>query len=412
MRADAAILFLVLAAARPAVAEPRLSTTTAVQLDEGLKALYSLDYPQSRAAFHRLIELEPESPYGYLFEAGGIWWQSSQEYGLFQDTPTLQGVFEDDVDQALRRADAWIDSPDSAKKAAGYFASGMTLGIKGQWRLMKRHWMEAYFEGKKAIKHLKKCLKADPDFVDAHLGLGVFEYQTAHLSGIARLGILFGLRGNEKRGLEEIRLAADRSRDSGRQAAELLAQIDIVDRGDFADAQALLARLRRDFSGSPYFLFLEMIVRHRLGDWDGSLALGRELYRVVAADPASFRPKWLTLVCGLSGPDCLARPDVERGLAWIDHALAATSGEKVDGFQTLLRLFRGNALDVLNRREEAVAEYKRCLELPPFDFVHERAHACLAAPCGRYEIIGRLRALSKEGPAEAPRGNGIVTPER
>ena len=75
----------------------RTSPATQAQLDEGLNALYSLDYVQARRASRKLIELEPDNPFGYLFEASAIWWQASQEYVLFKDTPTLQGLFEQDV---------------------------------------------------------------------------------------------------------------------------------------------------------------------------------------------------------------------------------------------------------------------------------------------------------------------------
>lgn len=386
------------ARAASAISGPSLSTAAAAQLDEGLARLYSLDYAKSRAAFRRLIELDPENPFGYLFEAGGIWWQSSQEYGLFTDTPTLQGLFEEDVDAAQRKADAYADSDDLQTKVDGYFVSGMALGTHGQWRLMRHHMLDAYFTGKKAVKHLKKCLKLAPGYSDARLGLGVFDYQTAHLSGVAKLGILFGMKGNEKRGLENIAYAMEKSPTAGRQAAQLLSQIYVIDMHDYGRALPVVQRLRRDFPDSPYFIFLEALLRHRLGDWAGSLALSRELYARIEADPAAFRAKWLTLVCGLSGADCLAKGDADLALTWFDRALDATAGETPTGFHTLLHLFRGQLLDALDRRDEALAEYRRVVALPGIDDAHERAYACQSSPCGRAEILRRLRALSKIEP--------------
>lgn len=380
---------------RPAAAGPHLSPVAEVQLDEGLTRLYSLDYVQSRAAFRKLIELEPDNPFGYLFEAGGIWWESSQEFGLFKDTPTLQGLFEEDVDAAQRKAAAYIGSRDPQTRADGYFVSGMALGTLGQWRLMRGHWMEAYFAGKKAIKHLKKCVKLDETYYDAELGLGVFDYQAAHLTGVAKLGYLFGMHGDEKRGLAEIQLAADKARYANRQAAEFLLCIYLIDRHDFERALPLVQKLRGDFPGSPYYVFLEALLRHRLGDWDGSLRLGRELYARIEESPAAFRPKWLTLVCGLSGANCLEKSDAERALAWFDHALETSSKEKPGGFHALLHLFRGQLLDSLERRGEAVSEYRKTLTLPDADFTRQRAAACLASPCRREEILERLRSLSK-----------------
>ena len=381
-----------------AAAGPHLSPAAAAQLDEGLTRLYSLDYAKSRAAFRRLIELEPENPFGYLFEAGGIWWESSQEFGLFKDTPTLQGLFEEDVDAAQRKADVAIDSKDPQARADGYFASGMALGTLGQWRLMKGHWMEAYFDGKKAIKHLKKCVKLDPTYYDADLGLGVFDYQAAHFSGVAKLSFLLGMRGNEKRGLAEIQLAADKARYANRQAEEFLLSIFISDLHDFARALPVVSKLRLEFPQSPYYVFLEALVRDRLGDRDGSYALGRQLYAMDAANPGDFRPKWLTLICGLSGPACLDRDDAARALPWFDHAIEASAKEAPDGFRALLLLFRGQIHDLLGRRGEAVADYRQAEILPDIDSSRAWAAACASAPCGRAEVLRRLRALSKAQP--------------
>ena len=106
----------------------------------------------------------------------------------------------------------------------------------------------------------------------------------------------------------------------------------------------------------------------------------------------------MTLVCGLSGPDCLNKDAAAQALPWFDHAIAATDQEKPDGFHALLHLFRGQLLDVLDRRDEAVAEYRQVSAFPDFDSSRERAAACAAAPCGRDEALRRLRSLSKIDP--------------
>ncbi len=401
MRINSLVLLLTLVPGLAFAGGAHTSPVAEAKLDEGITALYGLEYAQARRASRKLIELEPDNPFGYLFEAGAIWWQASQEFGLFKDTPTLQGLFEQDIEAGVRKSEAYIDSKDKQMKADGYFVSGMTLGVRGQWNLMKGKWLDAYFDGKKSMKQLKKVAKLDENYEDVYLGLGVFDYQAAHLSGIAKLGILFGMRGDEKRGLERIQRAVDKAGFARRQAAQMLSSIYLIDLHDDARALTLVQGLRKDFPNSVYFVFLEAMLRHRLGDWDGSLVLGRELHKTIAADPKAFRPKWLTLVCGLSGADCLAKGDMERTLTWLDHALDSTSkdsaaGPKPDGFQTMLHFLRGQTLDILGRRDDAVAEYKKVEALPALGETKEIARACLEAPCDRAATLKRLRAMSKE----------------
>lgn len=408
-------LWLLLGALLPApAAHAALSAEAQQALQAGLKDLYDLNYSQSRADFHKLTVAEPDDPFGYLFEAGGIWWESSQEYGLFQDTPALEGLFEQDVQASIRTAGAWADAKDDARKADGNFALGIALGTEGQWRLLRRQWMRAYFEGKKAIKHLRKALKVDPEYYDVDLGLGVFDYQAAHMSGVLKVAsALGGMRGDENRGLAELELALARSRYSKPQTAVFLASIYIVDRHDPQNAERYIAVLRQMYPESVYFQFLELALKQALGDWDGSLADGRLVFEQARLAPESFNPKLLTLVCGMRGPACLQRSDVAEAALWLGHAVdsvrepargprrtraARAKAEDELAFLSMLHLYRGYSRDLLGQRQEAVADYRWVLAHPDFLDGHARARQLLDAPLTKAAFLSYLRAQSQADP--------------
>ncbi len=388
---------LLLLAAAPLQAG--MSPVAETQLDEGLRHLYNLDYEKSRAAFRRLIEIDPEDPAGYLFEAGAIWWQSDMERGLFKSTPTLQGLFEQDVEAAIRKADKLQAGKDREKRADGYFVEGMALGTRGQWEMLRGHWVQAYFDGKKAVKNLKKTLRLDGEYHDAYFGLGIFDYQVSRFSGLLKgIGALIGMRGDEERGLDRMRLASLSGRYTKRQAAQFLLSIYLFDKRDWAGALPLAERLRGDFPESPYFQLVETVLRFRLGDWDGSLVQGRKLFDRLASDPKAFDRKLMSLACGLSGDKCLAAEDVERALAWLDRALASAAREKPGPWQTFLHLYRGYALDILGRPQEAGREYQKVLAHPDLLGCRARARECLKAPCDADALKRYFLALSKGEP--------------
>lgn len=380
----------------PAAAAARLSTAAESNLDAGLRQLYELDYEASRASFRKIIEAEPDNPFGYLFEAGQIWWQASAEYGLFKGTPTLQGLFERDIEAALLKAKPGLKSKDPETRADAYFASGMALGTKGQWDILRGRYLHAYFSGKKAVKRLKKCLKIDRNYYDAYLGLGVYDYEAGHLPGVLKLSFLVGIRGDAKRGLERIQLAADKGRYGSRQAVQFLASIYIVDERDYARALPLVQSLRRDFPESPYFQFLELYLRQRLGDWDGSHREAADLFERLRRRPAQFKRKLLSLFCGLSADRCLEPGEIAPVRQWLERAIESDASRN-GVWPVFLHLCAGQAADIAGDRAAAVAHYERTLAAPDELGLRDRARRCLARPCGRDSALGFLRRLSRDG---------------
>ncbi len=368
--------------------------------------MYSLDYERSRQSFRSLIEAEPDNPLGYLFESGGIWWQAAAEYGLFKGTPTLQGLFEQDIEFAIRKAEPWTKSKDEAVRIDGHFVTGMALGTKGMWSSLRGHWMDACLEGKKAVKHLKKCLKLDPEYHDANLGLGVFDYQVGRLPVILRsMALLCGVSGSEKRGLARIRSAMEKGRHASRQAAQFLSTIYFTDQHDYARALAIIEELRAQYPESVYFQFLSGVIRYRLGDWGGSLKEIRNILAAYQSDPAGFQRKLLSLVCGLTGEKCLARGDIERALPWFRYALEKGADADLDPpeSRTLLLLYRGISHDMLSQRVKAKADYEAALAGPDFAGSHALSRECLGAPCDIDTVRSYLRALSRAEPWTRPR---------
>ncbi|MBI5622912.1 MAG: tetratricopeptide repeat protein [Elusimicrobia bacterium] len=365
-------------------------------LSDGIKNLYDLEYEASRGDFRKLIESEPDNPLGYLFESAQIWWQSSAEYGLFKGTPTLQGLFEQDIEFALKKAKPLLKAKDDAVETDGHFVTGMALGTKGMWNILRWNWLAACVEGKKALGHLKDTIKADPEYYDAYLGLGIFDYQAAHLPAVVKpVALLCGARGNEKRGLERMQLAMEKGRYLRRQAAQFMASIYIIDQQDYARALTLIHGLRADYPDSPYFKYLEAVIKFRLGDWSGSLPLVKELSAAFQADPPRFQRKLLTFVCSLSGKDCLCRQDVELAFKFFNYAVENLKPDDPPEWAAMARLYRGHAADMLGKRKDAEADYRWVLDHPAFLDGHLRAADCLKKRCNSDRNLRYLQALSK-----------------
>lgn len=399
----------------PLSARAALTSNAELALDRGVRHLYSLDYTQARADFRKLIELEPDNPFGYLFESGAIWWQSAQEYGLFKDTPTLQGLFEQDVEAAIRKAEPLTRSKDKAQKADGHFVEGMALGTRGQWALMRGHYINAYLDGKRAIKHLKKVSRIDGGYRDVDLGMGVYEYQAAHLSGVAKFSAFIGVRGDEKRGLKLLHSAMDHGRYGSRQAAEFLAIIYLGDKRDWNAALPILQKLRQDIPESVYFDSLELLAQWKLGHNEESFRIARAMFEKTRQDPRGFNRKLLSLACGLTTDHCLDEDQAFESSVWLTAAIDATPEPKrarnakaaapPDGvwpYLSTLHLYRAYMKAALGKADEASADFQWVLQHPDYADGHARAQECQTNGCPSKDLLVYLRSMAREEFIPAP----------
>ncbi|MHB2026869.1 MAG: tetratricopeptide repeat protein [Elusimicrobiota bacterium] len=360
-------------------------------LDQATTSLYNLNYSDCQDSLRKLISADPQNPFGYLLEAGAIWWQSSNEYDLFKETPTLEGVFEQDVRHALKKAGPLAQSSDEKNKANGLFVQGMALGLRGQWLLLRGHWFEAYLAGRGGLKRLRQCLKVDPNYYDADLGLGAYQYQAAKFGRKIKLGFVFRVFGNEKNGIKLISLAKDKGRFASRQAAIFLLTLYLQDKHDYEKALSIAAHLGKSFPASPYFKFLKAMIYFNLGQKGHSYDLGRYLFGEFQKNPGAFEPKVMSLACSFSGNPCLNRGQARGFIRWIDGALAQAPASDAEWISTL-HLLRGYALNILGDSTQARSDYYDVLAGPDIFDWRMRARTCLADGCNRDSILSDLRA--------------------
>lgn len=370
-------------------------------LVEALDALYKFDYPRTRKLGLGFVRRHPENPFGNLFLAGALWWEAATETWYGPPPQTLITEFENQLEQTLKKSKRLIRSQDRRRRTDGYFAAGMVLGLKGQMKLARGKYFGAYRSGKKGMKYLKKCVKIDPEYYDAYMGLGIFDYQVAVLPGVLRFGakLLFRGTGDANRGLRRLRLAIEKGRFASTHAAAFLLTIYIQHERDYDRALSLTRSLLRDFPDSPYFLFVEAALLNRTGDWPASYRSVRSLFERVSADPKTFSRNQLGTICGLAAAACFDRSNLEGAARWLTKALDASAVEGEEAGQNwtaVLRLYRGLTLDILGKRREAQADYGEAVNLPDFGGTRVWGSFCWHRPCNTIDALALLKGRAPD----------------
>ncbi len=377
--------------------------------DEGFRELYALDYDKSQKTFALLERTEPDKAFSYLFDAGALWWQASNERGLFKRRPELLRRFKNDVRLSIKQASALASSADPRAQADGHFILGLAYGARAQSDLLSRHWFRAYRAGRKVVYHLQKCLDIDPDYADAKFGLGWFECDLSRYSGF--LGFLtrslLGIRGDEAKGIALLTQASRQATYVRRQASIVLVTFYIGYKRDYAQALAIVRALRRDYPQSSYFQFLDAALLFKTKDPAGSFSAARDFFAAFSRDEKASQPKLLTLLCSFTAAACPDRSQTEGALDWFGEAIADEKrlvpehfprgwGEREHlAWLSTLHLYRGYAERALGLSSLAREDFERVKNDYP-DFWDNRARAgfCLKNPCDGREVRRYLRDLA------------------
>ena len=146
----------------------------------GIHLLYDYQFDAAEKAFENLVHAFPRRPEGHFYSAMVTWCRLASGFW----TPDMVREYVRRVDRTVRVAKKRIK--ESGGDSYDYFYLGGALGFKGRFELSRGHYLSAFFCAMEAIDGLKRCREMDPDNRDVLLGLGIFDYYTARLSGVLR----------------------------------------------------------------------------------------------------------------------------------------------------------------------------------------------------------------------------------
>ncbi|MDQ6652716.1 MAG: hypothetical protein M3Y84_08215, partial [Acidobacteriota bacterium] len=184
----------------------------------GLEALYNLDYDKAQKDFKEIVRLYPNHPAGPQLLAARIWIKTLYESRRLQSSLYSSESFyssgDDKVDskvvdefrnltrEAKRRAEVRLKQNPKDVEALDWLA--VIEGLKASFEeAVERRHFAALRDGDDAVDHHREVLKLDPNFIDAGLTVGLYEYVVGSLPlPIKVVAGLTGFRGSKKRGLQ------------------------------------------------------------------------------------------------------------------------------------------------------------------------------------------------------------------
>lgn len=371
----------------------------------GLESLYNLDYGKAQSEFGEIVKLDPSNPTGPQLLAARLWIKTLYESRRLQSSLYSSESFytngDDKVDpkiiaefraltrEAKRLADARVKANPRDIEAIDALAAVAGLKASFEEAVERRHFA-ALRDGSEAVDRHRDVLRLDPNYIDAQLTIGLYDYVLGSLPLPAKLlAGLTGARGSKKRGLAALERVAREGRWSRDDAKSLLILLYTREKR-FPEVLTLARELSAKYPRNYLF---------RLEAADALVAQAAQERRkknVLAAEKAeqeafasfdellrdrSVREtvsRALDLVHFKYGEVLLTAGQGERAAR---EFLAATRIEHAEpALVTMAHLHAARAFDLIGKREEALAQYRQVLARPDIYDSHDGAKKGLRQP--------------------------------
>jgi hypothetical protein len=411
-RSTLPLFFLVLLAPGYAPAQSENSKTSpsaAPRFEElrekGSEALFNLDYERARQTFKEMVRLFQDDPTGPQMLAWTLWLEtlnksrlqqaaiySSQSFDAnTEDKPDPRVIqeFRDLTRQATQLAKARLQR--NPRDPRTLYTMGTVETLRASFAITAEgRYLAALRDGSSGVDRHREVIKLDPNFHDAELTIGLFDYIVGTLPLPAKLvASLAGVRGSKKRGIQTLERVAKEGYWE-RDYARLLLMGLYKHEKRFPESLVLSRELQDKYPRNYLF-------RLETADTFVSQAAGeRQANRMAAAD--SLEKEALSAFDSLlrkrSASDAPARAlDLihfrygEALLLWgqperaAQQFLAATTvGGAEAGLVTRAHLRAGQSLDLAGKRNEALAEYRIVVTRPNTRDSLEQARRGLKEP--------------------------------
>ena len=359
----------------------------------GAQLLFDYDFEAAIEHYTRLSERFPEHPSGPYNLATTIWTRLAQrsnairgpslrndrffsQEGRPTPTPEEDAAFHEQLEEAYRRGEALLArDPDDVE---ALYHLGASEALEAGWAvIVDRAWFGATRTIRRAVDRHRRVQELDPEFRDAYLVPGTYEYAIARLPRALRMvAFLFGMRGDREAGLRGIEITANegrRARWGSLWTYELLMQRE--ERED--EALAAVRRLRNQFPKNPDFVLDEITVLTARREFGEAQALAELVLERREAGYGNYRLLLPGLVEARLGEVLVFQEHWEEAEAVLTRGLDAGPNP---GVRSILVFRRANARDGAGRRPEALYDYGEVIRADADEVLSDWATALRQAP--------------------------------
>lgn len=389
--AAAAALFTILTMAAPRSARAQwvlLEDTAHAMVERGLDYMYNLDYTRADSIFTALTKEYPKHPAGYFLLALTDWWRIKPNIADEGAVKRYSKSYESRLQKTIDVADDLLE--EDPNDIVGLFFKGAAYGYRARLKATNNpnvtsltEWFAIFRDANEGRKALLECQKLAPSNSDVLLGSGLFHYYVDAMP--QKYPILKSVSlppGDKELGLQMLRIAAQKALYAKVEADYALLEIMANMEKNWKEAMSISERLHTKYPNNPDFYKYYARALYYNGRYAEAETAWEDLMKKVKARQSGYELSMVRQGLYYLGDIKLRSGNPAEAAKALAEAVKVNQrlDEEGSGYYTASILKLGNAYDKLGKRSEAIAQYKKVLELDDTNNYHERAKKYLQEP--------------------------------
>jgi tetratricopeptide (TPR) repeat protein len=377
------VLFLTLFASSSAHGQWIEDPTIDARVQRGIDYIYNIEFEKADKEFAEVVQLAPDHPAGYFFQAMTEWWRILSNF----DDESRDKNFYDMLEKVVDMCDKRLEKNENDVTAL--FFKGGAVGFRGRLRANRGAWLAAANDGLVALPAVRKAFKLEPTNYDVLLGMGIYNYYADVVPSqypIVKPLMIFLPGGDKKKGLEQLELAAQKARYAKTEAMYFLLQTYFSYEKQFVRALEIARELRNKYPRNP--LFHRMVGRCyvSLGYWAEAVKIFSEVeerYRnhQVGYDDYDGREAYYYI-----GRQYFLAGQFDESLKNLyrcDELSRKIDKNGASGFMSMANLTIGMVYDLQKKRGSALAQYQKVLLMKEYENTYKEARRFMERPYTR-----------------------------
>ncbi len=347
---------------------------------KGIDFVYNLEFEKAEKEFTYLAVTYPSNPAGKFFLAMIDWWK------------ILMNVDNESNDAAfIKKLEPVIDLCDSLlaineNDIAALFFKGGSLGFRGRLYANRGSWIKAANDGRLALPIVQRAYKISSANSDILLGTGIYNYY-AHVIPerypIVKPVMVFFPAGDKQKGIQQLLEASQKAEYAAIEATYFLLQLYYMYEKQFERALELSSSLHKRFPNNVLFqryLGRTLIV---LAKWDEAFIVFSEMIRRCDANYTGYYQHARREAMYYLGLIYMEKKNYGDALQYFfacDELSRPLDKKEQSGFMAMANLKAGMIFDLQKKRNYAVQQYRKVLQLKDFENSTTIANKFLKTP--------------------------------